>query len=106
MSLTSTGTTRPRLRRLLRIVTGIGIEDREAEEVAAEAEDAVVAAGAARTTDAAEAATEAEDGTKEHVADTGQLLGWLLSLAHQEEEARSQERALSIRAERIEPGKK
>lgn len=62
MSLTSTGTTRPRLRRLLRIVSGIGIEDREAEE--AQAEDAVVAAGAVHTTDAAEAAMEPEGGTK------------------------------------------
>jgi hypothetical protein len=70
MSPTSTGTTRPRLRRLLRIVTGIGIEDREAEE--AERVDAVVADGAADTTDAALAAT-AEDGTKRPVAVTAQL---------------------------------
>jgi hypothetical protein len=63
MSLTSTGTTRPRVRRLLRIVTGIGIGDREAEEV----EDAVAAGAVAHTTGAAAAAT-AEDGTKGPVA--------------------------------------
>jgi hypothetical protein len=70
MSRTSTGTTRPRLRRLLRIVTGIGIEDREAEE--AEGVDGVVADGAADTTAAAVAAT-AEAGTKGRVAVSAQL---------------------------------
>lgn len=57
-------------------MTGIGIEDREAAE--AEAEDAVVAAGAVRTTDAEAAATEAEDGTKGPVAVAAQPLvsGW------------------------------